>query len=124
MHLCTIHSRLSYVLGGSWFLRTHLTCLASAPPPAPPPVQRLLDASHRDLRRARAAALNIVPTSTGAAKAVSPRPAPGMPLRIQPLFQNGISTVLSCKIITECTQRRGVGRGTQGSEGQVDTSST
>jgi glyceraldehyde-3-phosphate dehydrogenase (NAD(P)) len=32
--------------------------------------QRLLDASHRDLRRARAAALNIVPTSTGAAKAV------------------------------------------------------
>lgn len=34
-------------------------------------VQRLLDASHRDLRRARAAALNIVPTSTGAAKAVS-----------------------------------------------------
>jgi len=33
--------------------------------------QRLLDASHRDLRRARAACLNIVPTSTGAAKAVS-----------------------------------------------------
>lgn len=33
--------------------------------------QRLLDASHRDLRRARAAALNVVPTSTGAAKAVS-----------------------------------------------------
>ncbi|XP_047962049.1 glyceraldehyde-3-phosphate dehydrogenase B, chloroplastic-like [Salvia hispanica] len=33
--------------------------------------QRLLDASHCDLRRARAAALNIVPTSTGAAKAVS-----------------------------------------------------
>merc|ERR1712078_784444 len=32
--------------------------------------QRLLDASHRDMRRARAAALNIVPTSTGAAKAV------------------------------------------------------
>jgi len=33
--------------------------------------QRLLDASHRDLRRARAAALNIVPTTTGAAKAVA-----------------------------------------------------
>jgi len=33
--------------------------------------QRLLDASHRDLRRARAAALNIVPTSTGAASAVA-----------------------------------------------------
>ncbi|HIK13393.1 MAG TPA: type I glyceraldehyde-3-phosphate dehydrogenase [Oscillatoriaceae cyanobacterium M33_DOE_052] len=33
--------------------------------------QRLLDASHRDVRRARAAALNIVPTTTGAAKAVA-----------------------------------------------------
>ena len=32
--------------------------------------QRLLDLPHKDLRRARAAALNIVPTSTGAAKAV------------------------------------------------------
>ena len=33
--------------------------------------QRILDASHRDMRRARAAALSIVPTSTGAAKAVA-----------------------------------------------------
>ena len=33
--------------------------------------QRILDSSHRDLRRARAAAVNIVPTSTGAAKAVA-----------------------------------------------------
>merc|ERR1719428_413605 len=33
--------------------------------------QRLLDANHRDMRRARAAALNIVPTTTGAAKAVA-----------------------------------------------------
>jgi glyceraldehyde-3-phosphate dehydrogenase (NAD(P)) len=33
--------------------------------------QRILDASHRDVRRARAAAMNIVPTSTGAAKAVA-----------------------------------------------------
>lgn len=33
--------------------------------------QRILDASHRDIRRARAAAINIVPTSTGAAKAVA-----------------------------------------------------
>jgi glyceraldehyde 3-phosphate dehydrogenase len=32
--------------------------------------QNLQDAPHKDLRRARAAALNIVPTSTGAAKAV------------------------------------------------------
>jgi glyceraldehyde 3-phosphate dehydrogenase len=32
--------------------------------------QRLIDAPHKDLRRARAAAINLVPTSTGAAKAV------------------------------------------------------
>jgi len=32
--------------------------------------QRLQDMPHRDLRRARAAAINLVPTSTGAAKAV------------------------------------------------------
>lgn len=33
--------------------------------------QRLLDTYHKDLRRARSAAMNIVPTTTGAAKAVS-----------------------------------------------------
>ena len=33
--------------------------------------QRLLDGSHKDLRRARAAAMSIVPTSTGAATAVT-----------------------------------------------------
>jgi glyceraldehyde 3-phosphate dehydrogenase len=32
--------------------------------------QRLQDAPHSDLRRARAAALNLVPASTGAAKAI------------------------------------------------------
>jgi len=33
--------------------------------------QSILDSSHRDLRRARAAALSMIPTSTGAAKALS-----------------------------------------------------
>lgn len=33
--------------------------------------QRILDLPHKDLRRARAAALSMIPTSTGAAKAVS-----------------------------------------------------
>lgn len=33
--------------------------------------QRLQDAPHKDLRRARAAAISMVPTSTGAAKAIS-----------------------------------------------------
>jgi glyceraldehyde 3-phosphate dehydrogenase len=32
--------------------------------------QRILDLPHKDLRRARAAALNLIPTSTGAAKAI------------------------------------------------------
>ena len=32
--------------------------------------QRILDLMHKDLRRARAAAINIVPTTTGAAKAI------------------------------------------------------
>ncbi len=33
--------------------------------------QRLVDAPHKDLRRARSAALSIIPTSTGAAKAIA-----------------------------------------------------
>lgn len=33
--------------------------------------QRILDLPHKDLRRARAAALNMIPTTTGAAKAVA-----------------------------------------------------
>ncbi|MDL1962809.1 MAG: type I glyceraldehyde-3-phosphate dehydrogenase [Deltaproteobacteria bacterium] len=33
--------------------------------------QRLIDFPHKDLRRARSAALNMIPTTTGAAKAVS-----------------------------------------------------
>lgn len=33
--------------------------------------QRILDLAHKDLRRARAASQNIIPTSTGAAKAIS-----------------------------------------------------
>ena len=38
--------------------------------------QRILDMGHSDLRRARAAACSIIPTSTGAAQAVGPRPWP------------------------------------------------
>lgn len=33
--------------------------------------QRILDAPHKDLRRARSAALSMIPTTTGAAKAIS-----------------------------------------------------
>jgi len=35
--------------------------------------QKLLDLPHKDLRRARAAAINMIPSSTGAAKAAPPR---------------------------------------------------
>ncbi len=38
--------------------------------------QQLLDLPHKDLRRARAAALSIIPTSTGAASARGRSPAP------------------------------------------------
>ena len=34
-----------------------------------PAIQALVDGPHKDLRRARAAAINIIPTSTGAARA-------------------------------------------------------
>ena len=37
--------------------------------------QRLQDMPHKDLRRARAAAINLIPTTTGAAKAVGARAA-------------------------------------------------
>ena len=33
--------------------------------------QRILDVAHKDPRRARAAGLNIIPTTTGAAKALA-----------------------------------------------------
>ena len=33
--------------------------------------QPVLDFPHKDLRRARAAAINMIPTTTGAAKAIS-----------------------------------------------------
>jgi glyceraldehyde 3-phosphate dehydrogenase len=39
--------------------------------------QRILDIPHNDLRRARAAALNIIPTTTGAAKAIG-KAIPGL----------------------------------------------
>jgi glyceraldehyde 3-phosphate dehydrogenase len=33
--------------------------------------QKIMDTVHKDIRRARAAAMNIIPTTTGAAKALS-----------------------------------------------------
>jgi glyceraldehyde 3-phosphate dehydrogenase len=44
--------------------------------------QNLLDGAHKDFRRSRAAAINIIPTTTGAAKAVS---------RVLPVLEGKIS---------------------------------
>lgn len=44
--------------------------------------QNLLDGAHKDFRRSRAAAMNIIPTTTGAAKAVS---------RVLPMLEGKIS---------------------------------
>ncbi len=69
--------------------------------------QRLQDSPHSDLRRARAAAYSIVPTSTGAAKAVGlvlPHLAgklDGLALRVP--IPDGSLTDLVCVLKTEAT---------------------
>jgi glyceraldehyde 3-phosphate dehydrogenase len=63
--------------------------------------QRLLDLPHSDLRRARAAALNIIPTSTGAARAagkVIPEldgKIDGMALRV-PVMDGSVVDLVCC----------------------------
>ncbi len=69
--------------------------------------QRIQDAPHSDMRRARAAAFNIVPTTTGAAKAVAkvfPAVAgkiDGMALRVPVI--TGSMTELSCLVEKQTT---------------------
>lgn len=69
--------------------------------------QNLQDAPHRDLRRARAAALNIIPTSTGAAKAIGlvlPQLAgklDGFALRVP--VETGSITDLTVKLKTDAS---------------------
>jgi glyceraldehyde 3-phosphate dehydrogenase len=64
--------------------------------------QVLLDSPHKDLRRARSAAVNIIPTSTGAAKAVGlvlPELAgrlDGVALRVP--VENGSLSDLTCEL--------------------------
>ena len=70
--------------------------------------QRLLDMPHKDLRRARSAAVNIVPTTTGAAKAVGKViPAlkgklDGMAFRVP--VQDGSITDFVCEVEKEATK--------------------
>jgi glyceraldehyde 3-phosphate dehydrogenase len=69
--------------------------------------QLLLDGPHKDLRRARAAAMNIIPTSTGAAKAVGlvlPELAgrlDGVALRVP--VENGSISDLTCELAVPAT---------------------
>jgi glyceraldehyde 3-phosphate dehydrogenase len=69
--------------------------------------QNLQDGPHKDLRRARAAALNIVPTSTGAAKAISlvlphlKGKLDGYALRVP--IPTGSATDLTCTVGRETT---------------------
>jgi glyceraldehyde 3-phosphate dehydrogenase len=69
--------------------------------------QLVLDAPHKDLRRARAAAVNIIPTSTGAAKAVGlvlPELAgrlDGVALRVP--VEDGSVTDLTCELAEPAT---------------------
>jgi glyceraldehyde 3-phosphate dehydrogenase len=69
--------------------------------------QMVLDSPHKDLRRARAAAVNIIPTSTGAAKAVGlvlPEVAgrlDGVALRVP--VENGSVSDLTCELAVPVT---------------------
>lgn len=63
--------------------------------------QRTLDMVHKDLRRARAAAENIIPTTTGAAKAVT-QVIPELQGRIHGMaFRVPISTVSLCDFVAD-----------------------
>jgi glyceraldehyde 3-phosphate dehydrogenase len=69
--------------------------------------QVVLDTPHKDLRRARAAGVNIIPTSTGAAKAIGlvlPELAgklQGVALRVP--VENGSMTDLTCRLTRPAT---------------------
>jgi glyceraldehyde 3-phosphate dehydrogenase len=63
--------------------------------------QRLQDMYHKDLRRARAAALNIVPTTTGAARAVT-LVIPELKGRLDGIaFRVPVSTVSICDFVAD-----------------------
>ncbi len=66
--------------------------------------QRLLDMFHHDLRRARAAALNIVPTTTGAARAVT-QVIPELKGRLHGLaFRIPVATVSVVDLVADLDQ--------------------
>jgi len=63
--------------------------------------QRILDQVHSDLRRARAAAINIVPTTTGAARAVT-QVIPELKGRLDGVaYRVPVSTVSMCDFVAD-----------------------
>jgi glyceraldehyde 3-phosphate dehydrogenase len=63
--------------------------------------QRILDQVHRDLRRARTAAINIIPTTTGAARAVT-EVMPELKGRIHGVaFRVPVTTVSLCDFVAD-----------------------
>ena len=76
--------------------------------------QNLQDGPHKDLRRARAAALNMVPTSTGAAKAIGlvmPQlkgKLDGYAIRVP--MPTGSATDLTVRWVGRCRSRRSTRR--------------
>jgi glyceraldehyde 3-phosphate dehydrogenase len=66
--------------------------------------QRVLDQFHRDLRRARAAAINIVPTTTGAARAVT-QVIPELKGKLHGVaFRVPVATVSLCDFVADLEQ--------------------
>ena len=64
--------------------------------------QRLLDSSHKDLRRARSAALSMIPTTTGAVKAID-RIIPDLKGRLQGLaVRVPVSNVSLLELVVQC----------------------
>ena len=66
--------------------------------------QNILDLPHKDLRRARAAAINLIPTSTGAAKAI------GLVLPHLQGKVDGISARSGADLLAHRPRRRSVAR--------------
>ena len=63
--------------------------------------QRLLDMYHKDLRRARSAAINVIPTTTGAAKAVA-EVLPEMKGKLHGVaFRVPVATVSLCDFVAD-----------------------
>jgi glyceraldehyde 3-phosphate dehydrogenase len=85
--------------------------------------QRILDFPHKDLRRARAAAVSIIPTTTGAAKAVAlvipdlKGKMDGMAVRVP--TPDGSLTDLTCTLKREVTKEEVNGALKNESEGRL-----